>query len=154
MDFGYYNDGLINSDGTINRNAAEVLENFNFGFVVTVGGISFSVQIINWAPSNLWRLKVNGEYTSVDELFSAFDLTALTEGKLRIVMAKKDNGFTFYVGRGSELRQVYSAFIGSESDSLSKIVFNTFDKKTEYVASVTGKVYSGVGELDKILSLI
>ena len=69
-------------------------------------------------------------------------------------MAKKDNGFTFYVGRGSELRQVYSAFIGSESDSLSKIVFNTFDKKTEYVASVTGKVYSGVGELDKILSLI
>lgn len=154
MDFGYYNDGLINSDGTINCNAAEVLENFNFGFVVTVGGISFSVQIINWAPSNLWRLKVNGEYTSVDELFSAFDLTALTEGKLRIVMAKKDNGFTFYVGRGSELRQVYSAFIGSESDSLSKIVFNTFDKKTEYVASVTGKVYSGVGELDKILSLI
>lgn len=41
MDFGYYNDGLVNSDGTINRNAAEVLENFNFGFVVTVGRYKF-----------------------------------------------------------------------------------------------------------------
>lgn len=154
MNFGYYNDGLVNPDGTINRTADEVLENFNFGFSVAAGGVGFSVQIINWAPSNLWRLKVNGKYTSDGELFSAADIKALTEGRLRIVMAKKGNDFTFYSGAGENLRQVYSDIIGSESDAVTKITFNTFDKNTDYVASVTGKVYPGAGDLDKVLSFI
>ena len=117
MNLGYYNDGLVNPDGTINRTADEVLENFNFGFSVAAGGVGFSVQIINWAPSNLWRLKVNGKYTSDGELFSAADIKALTESKLRIVMAKKGNEFTFYSGAEENLRQVYSDIIGSESDA-------------------------------------